>query len=1018
MIQLIIVGVLAFVAWLLIWSIVSLIKIVGLEGNLSRLQTRLNEQAAALEDLRQALRRAGAGAIPAAPPTMAPAPPAQEPAIRPAAATPVPAAPPVPRAPAASAAPVPPRVESAPLPDVLTEPPFALARPVPPPVTPSPAAPRPAINWELFLGVKLFAWIGGLALLLGVAYFVKYSFDNNLIPPAVRMALGYLVGAGLLGGGVVMSRRPYRVTAHTLCAPGVVILYTVTFACRAIYHFQFFGALPTFLLMVLITAAAFVVAVALEAPVVALLGMLGGFLTPVLLSTGVDNPLGLFGYIALLDAGLLAVALHRRWHYLGALAALGTVLMEIGWVETFFTAAKIYTALNVFLGFCVLFLLGFLLALRAAGPDRSARAGRDWLAGAAAGIALAALGFAFYLLGFPRVAAQPWFLFAFALGADLCLLVLAVVDAPWAKLHLAAGTIAFLLLASWMGGHATNDLLPWALAACLVFAVLHTVFPLILERVRPGAAPAWWAHLFPPVALLLVLLVIARIPDVSFLVWPFVLLVDLVAIAVAVLTGAMLAVAATLVLTLLATACRLLRVPPELAGLSTALLLIGGFGVLFFAAGVYALRRLGRADAAADLPAWLAAPAGAEYLPAMSAGLPFLLLIMVVLRLPLVSPAPVFGLALLLVVLLLGLARMLGHGALPAVALACTALLEYVWLGRRFTPETAGLTLGWNVGFYAVFAVLPFVFRRSFAGRLGPWITAALTGPAHFYLIYQLVQRAWPNGYMGLIPAVFALPALASLVAALRLLPADAPRRLDVLAWFGGMALLFITLIFPIQFERQWITIGWALEGAALLWLFHRLPHEGLRLAGVGLLIAAFVRLAFNPAVLAYHPRTPTPIFNWYLYAYGLTTLCLLVGARLLAPPRARVLGSNAPPVLFSLAGVLAFLLLDLEIADFYSRAGQTLTFEFSGNFARDMTYTIAWALFAFALLVLGIARRVAATRRAAIGLLSVTLLKLFLHDLAHLDQLYRIIALVVVAVVAILASFLYQRFLPSGSRN
>ena len=71
--------------------------------------------------------------------------------------------------------------------------------------------------------------------------------------------------------------------------------------------------------MVLITATACVVAVALEAQVVALLGMLGGFLTPALIYTGQDNPLGLFGYIALLDAGLLAVALHRRWHYLGAL---------------------------------------------------------------------------------------------------------------------------------------------------------------------------------------------------------------------------------------------------------------------------------------------------------------------------------------------------------------------------------------------------------------------------------------------------------------------------------------------------------------------------------------------------------------------------------------------------------------------------------------------------------------------------------------------------------------------------
>jgi uncharacterized membrane protein len=82
------------------------------------------------------------------------------------------------------------------------------------------------------------------------------------------------------------------------------------------------------------------------------------------------------------------------------------------------------------------------------------------------------------------------------------------------------------------------------------------------------------------------------------------------------------------------------------------------------------------------------------------------------------------------------------------------------------------------------------------------------------------------------------------------------------------------------------------------------------------------------------------------------------------------------------------------------------------------MTYSIGWAFFAFGLLVLGIARRIRATRYAAIALLSLTLLKLFLHDLASLDQLYRIGALITVAVVAILASFLYQRFLPPETKN
>ena len=70
--------------------------------------------------------------------------------------------------------------------------------------------------------------------------------------------------------------------------------------------------------------------------------MLGGFLTPILLSTGQDNPLGLFGYIAILDAGLIFVALNKRWHFLTALAALGTAIMQIGWADKFFRQRKIF----------------------------------------------------------------------------------------------------------------------------------------------------------------------------------------------------------------------------------------------------------------------------------------------------------------------------------------------------------------------------------------------------------------------------------------------------------------------------------------------------------------------------------------------------------------------------------------------------------------------------------------------------------------------------------------------------
>jgi uncharacterized membrane protein len=92
---------------------------------------------------------------------------------------------------------------------------------------------RPPINWEQFMGAKLFAWIGGFALFLGIAFFVKYSFEHNLIPPELRIAIGFVAGAGLVVGGLLLKRKENAVTAQTLCATGILVLYAVTCASRA-----------------------------------------------------------------------------------------------------------------------------------------------------------------------------------------------------------------------------------------------------------------------------------------------------------------------------------------------------------------------------------------------------------------------------------------------------------------------------------------------------------------------------------------------------------------------------------------------------------------------------------------------------------------------------------------------------------------------------------------------------------------------------------------------------------------
>ena len=904
----------------------------------------------------------------------------------------------------------------------------AAAPPVPPPLPPikpkpipQPQPPAgPAVNWEQFLGVKGFAYAAGLAFFLCIAFAIKYSFDHNLISPELRMAFGFLTGITLLVGGVWLHRRKqYTVGAQTLCATGVVILYAVTFACHSIYKFPFFDVIPTFLLMALITTTAFLLAARLDAMVVAILGMLGGFLTPWLLSTGQDSPFGLFGYIAILDAGLILVALNRRWFFLTALAAAGTVVMQAGWAGEFFVAGKYFEGDKILVALAVLLAFN-VLYLAAAWWSKFRGQTNKWLSGSTIGLAAVALAFTTWFLTFAPLAQRPWLMFGFIFLIDLVVTAVVLLDDGVAPVQPIAGLAVFGLLAAWTARSLNNDLLNAALAFYFIFAIVHSAFPVLLQRRRGVNTATWGSQIFPPLALVLVLIPIFQLAEVSFIIWPFVLLVDVLAIVLAVLMATLLPVLAVMVLTLAATGALIFKIPADLTGLPMSFSLLGLFAVFFVAISAWAVRKL--------KPATITKPIRlnedalrpeniAALLPACSATLPFLLLIMATLRLPLPNPSPVFGLALLMVVLLLGVTRIFSHDWLPAIGLACVAGLECAWHFNRFDPANPAIPLTWYLIFFALFALFPFLFLKKFSDRVNPWAAAAMAGLPQFFLIHRLVTAAYPNQVMGLLPAAFAIPPLLSLIVVLKTIPATNPARMTQLALFGGVALFFITLIFPIQFDHQWITIGWALEGAALLWLFHRVPHPGLRLTGVGLLVVAFVRL-FNPAVLEYHARSATPILNWYLYAYGIVTVCLFAGARLLAPPRNLILQSNAPPILAGLGTVLSFLLLNIEIADYFSAPGSTLTFQFSGDFARDMTYSIAWALFALVLLVIGILRKIPAARYSAIGLLSVTLLKLFLHDLARLNQLYRIGAFFGVAVIAWLASFAYQRFYAAVARD
>ncbi len=887
------------------------------------------------------------------------------------------------------------------------------AEPAPEPVVPPPARVMPSLNLEQFLGVKLFAWLGGLALFFAIVFFVKYSFDHNLIPPAGRAAIGFVLGAGLLVAGVVVHRRQaYRVLAQTFCASGTLILYGVSFSAHARYHLfgeGSQGALVAFGLMALTTAAAFLVSVRLNALVVAVLGMLGGFLTPILCSTGQDAPFGLFGYIALLDAGLLLVARHRRWFFLAPLAAAGTVLMQLGWFAKFFVRGEYFagSATLIPMGILLFFIALFFAAAWWSGREKS---GDGQAAGALLAVCGMAMLAAFGFLGFEGITGRPFLLYGFVFLVNAAVLGVAGLFPRLALAQSASALLTFLHLTLWTMERLKPEWLGAALVIYLVFGVLHAGVPLVWRRLHEGnpVAPRLVSPWFSALVVLLMLLPVLRLPEVSFLLWPAILLADLGVIAVAVASGVLAPVIVALVLTLVVVLCWLLRIPPQITVLPSFLLVLGGFVAAFAGAGCWLARRFPGAGGTAN-------DRVAASLPVLSAALPFLLLIMATLRLPVADPSPVFGLGLLLVVLLLGLARIARLPVLSLAALVCMLALEAAWHGRRFDAAQPWTPLAWYAGVHLLFTVYPFVFRETFRRSVLPWAAAAASGIGHFLLVYSVVRLSFPgfSGRLGLVPAAFAVPGIISLLGVLRVVKSEGGFRTGQLAWFGGVALLFITLIFPIQLSRQWITVAWALEGAALLWLYRRVAHRGLVWTALALLGVVFVRLALNPAVLTAYPRGATPILNWHLYTYGLAAACFMAAARWIQPPHDVVKNLNIRAVLWSLAGVLLFLLLNIEIADYFTEPGSRfVTITFTGlNLARDMTTTVAWSLFSLGLLVAGFWSGAKGARYAGVGLLAVTLVKLFLHDLASLETFYRIGALMVVAVIALLASFLYQRF-------
>jgi uncharacterized membrane protein len=315
-------------------AIVALVKTININDRLRGMEARL----AALEP--KTAGAPGAAPAPIVTPQPVPPPPAPEP-------TP---------APIAQAAAV--------------EPPSAPEPAAPPPPQPAAAVePERVIGFEEKFGTRWTVWIGGVALALGGIFLVKYSIEAGLIGPGLRLFFGALLAAALVAGGEWTRRQkqlagfaalPAADIPSILTAAGTTVAYATVYAAYGLYGFLD----PAFAFVLLgAVALATLAAALLHGPALAALGLVGAFVTPLLVASNAPNYWALYIYLTVVTAAAFALARLRLWPWLAFIAvAFGFAWLLPGMHDTRIEAlnAHLFHALAGYVLSAVLIVAGFL----------------------------------------------------------------------------------------------------------------------------------------------------------------------------------------------------------------------------------------------------------------------------------------------------------------------------------------------------------------------------------------------------------------------------------------------------------------------------------------------------------------------------------------------------------------------------------------------------------------------------------------------------------------------------------
>jgi uncharacterized membrane protein len=881
-------------------------------------------------------------------------------------------------------------------------------------------------------------WIGAIALALSGAYLVKYSVEHGMLGPEMRVLLGTLLGIGLLVAGE-FARKRYSVTAQGSSAAGIAVLYAVFLAAAVLY--KLIPPWAGFSLVALTTATAVVLSLR-QGVIVAAVGLLGGFFTPYFIGIASASPGRFFAYLLCLQGGLLVVTKKRQWTGLSAL----TLLLVMG---AAYHRVGLPSAVNdaPWIGLLVLLSAGgFVLAARSmkkSGDRATEDTSQKWRLVLGYGSLVSALVALMALAVVTRFGLMEWGFLGLLSAACL---VLGRVGTGYARLPWVAFALTGVLLTGWAAFPSADDLGKiWLVSA--VFGALWAAGGWLchIRSESPGewgwlsAAGGLWAF------------------GAAYLAWRAAPGVPVQGIPWGVLSLAMAVMYLGAAVYAALPARREVYGENQLAAFCTAVSAFASLAVPLeldrhWISVAWALQ-------AAAL-AWLLTRIRSRALGFISCFLGSgvamrLLLNPMVLDYP-VGTVPVLNLYLY------------GYG-IPVLAFGAAAL----WMERsRWKPAAeafwwgsgallfALLTLQVRHGFHAdniqqgnitlaegatyshlwlllsaglLFAAMR-IPKTTFA-RIGLAV-AGIAGAKFLLLDCFATNPLWNHLDAGNLPLLngilYAYGLAVAGFALVRVLLDEGPLAnngldgiLRCMVYLASFA--FVTLEIRQWFHHPFLDFGatgflelatyshaWFLLAGCLLVVWKRWEVP-LDLAGAKfffilacLKVLLVEAVALNP--LSWHREVgSSPVLNGVLYAYGIPVVLLWLLHGMSDRPEWRKL--SGPITAFG-SLLLGFVLVSLEVRQYFQG-----TFLDGGSPANseNYAYSAAWIIFSILLLTLGIVRGGKIPRVASLVVMFIAVGKVFIYDLRHLKDLYRVGSLLGLGVSLFLISFVYQRFVFRG---